>query len=181
MMRILHEVEAGVALALARLDLPNNTVRNFDVLLSAVERVAGRPVFVSSSSQFSEEHITGLMVQFASHISIQVRPNDPIAYQRHSCFHEFGHVASGHQSCGLSACLDSLVPVNMRDQVQAIRARPPALLVRKENGVSVLDGTVDGRGDDDAAIIEELIAEGVAFAIFLWLSDSPTAALVFGS
>lgn len=123
------------------LDCPAGS--SLDEIRARVSQAYGRPIVLQPVGDDELSTITGLWLETDSAGYVFFRAADPLVYQVHSIFHEFGHILASDASCeALAAIDDTAFPsIGLGQQIRRARAR--------------------GTFRDDA----EILAEEVAFAL----------------
>jgi len=92
---------------------------------SRVARQHRKEVVLQPMSDSALSSMTGLWVETAAASHVFYRANDPVLYQAHSIFHEFGHILADHDTCGVLDFIDNsaLGTSSLGGQIQRARAR----------------------------------------------------------
>lgn len=98
---------------------------SMEYIQARVAAVHQKDVVLQAVNDDDLSTITGLWVEtdLASHVFF--RAKDPIIYQAHSIFHEFGHIIADHTTCGVLDFIDNaaLGTSSLGGQIQRARAR----------------------------------------------------------
>ena len=122
----------------------------FEMIKDSVAERHGKEIVLHPVEDLELQNMTGLWIETEQTSHVFYRLADPMIYQLHSIFHEFGHILADHGACSVLSAVGDLSRVKPSgSMIQRARAR--------------------GLTDDDA----EQFAEDIAYALSQNLLLSP--------
>lgn len=91
------DIKDAIQQAMEEIDLPDSL--SLDELIARVESYCGKTLLLAPTSGKGWGRTTGLWVEFETEGMILYRTKDPVLYQRHSIYHEIGHILLRHEGC----------------------------------------------------------------------------------